>query len=164
MPAAGRAKGCHGSCQRLLRQTLKPATGEARLYDGGSKALRRVEGACGTSERKQRKQCERTSEQPKGALGIFLFFEKHLPFCHQSLEMALYKGIARWWQIWFLWQIYEKTAIFARFLIKKSWKMPEKYPKLMMEKQKILLEKSKLMSEYSAITCPYSKLTTVKNK
>ena len=74
----------------------------AKARYGGSEASQWGKGACGTSERKQRNRRKKASEQPKEALGIglqFLFFEKYLPYCHQSLETSMYKGIARWWQI-----------------------------------------------------------------
>lgn len=30
---------------------------------------------------------------------LFLNFINHLPFCHQLLEMPLFKGYTEWWQI-----------------------------------------------------------------
>jgi len=67
MPAAGRAKGCHDSCQRLPRLTPKAVTTDAEACYGGSEALQRGEGASGTDANSQRNTRQRRLEQPERA-------------------------------------------------------------------------------------------------
>ena len=77
MPAAGRVKGWHGSCQRLLRQTLKPATGEARLYDGSKEPAEPAKESSGSNARELR-------NNQKEHLEFFYFLKK---ICHSAINL-----------------------------------------------------------------------------